>query len=530
MGGITRMIDLIAQYITKKRILIGLGVLFGLIILIAGLSGGIVVVKSPKNESVQGYLKNSEDDSEDNDSIVPIEINKDSWSIYYQPSGDYYFNLNNEENSTVYQRSVGMFSITNIDVKFEKQKQTKNLGYGNFDCAVNDQKSSEVIYYYCDKILDNEFYYSQTHDGVSYIDHPAELGVKPYNGTLVQVGSEGGGPVVLSRLSFSGTGVEKQKFTYSPSDLFVPETYKSTTLITDSTVAENTRLILYDDNSNKIEVYSSATDKPYSVDISQYINSKDKFSNELQLIGNTLYIFSGFRVSDNMGEEQNIKDLQPNQKIIAYNIDTKKVDSQINIPENLSINSFTVSTDKKIAMNAIDTISSKEEMYIYENKKFNKLAIAGRFSDEMCWMENKLVYLAKDGGQIYTYNLKQSSSSLIYENPSDTVVGLGCTFGKIYFPSLGKDSQSSQSDYRWFELLNDNIPKKYTKPESVFPIIDDSLSGISWSYIFRDTIYVHLDSSSSCTVTDNEKTKALKYLKLLRINTALFTISFSKDC
>lgn len=531
MGGVTTMMDVLAQYITRKRIFIGFGSLIIFILFIAALSGGIVIIRAPEKSGVNGYLKNSADDSEDSESIKPVEIKAGGWSMYYQSSGDYYFDLNNGENQTVYQRHVGMFSITNIDAKFEKQKQTTNLGYGNFDCAINDTVSAEVVYYFCDKLLDNESYYSQTHDGVNYINNSSGLGIKAYNGTLIQVDSDtGGDSISLSKLSFNTSGVEKQNFTYKPSRSFTPDSYGENTLIIDSTFSENSRLALYDSKSNNIEVYKDSISKPYVINVSKYINSKNGFSNNFQLVDDTLYIFSGIKTSDNLGEQEKSEKNIPNQKIVAINIDSKKLISQFDIPKNVTINNFAVGLDKKIALSITDTETSKEGLYVYEKGEFSKIDVAGRLSDELCWTKDNLVYLAKDSGDIYQYNQTDRSSSLLYANPSDTVAGLNCNFGKIYFPSLPKDSQSSKSDYRWFELSNESIPKDYTRPESVFPIIDDRLSGISWSYIFKNIIYVTLDKSSGCSVTQDEKDQALKYLDLLHIDSSVFTVSFSKDC
>lgn len=513
--------DLIANLKTKYIIWGILGML-GLIVLITGLSGGFVLVRS-SSEDVVGFSQrtNVTDAAKE-----PLSIGKGSWKLVFLGVGDYHIEFSSGNKKTLYQPSVGMFSFQNLDVTLHDQAQSQSLGFQNTDCLSTGSGPSQLAFYSCNKSIDNQRTVSLTEDGYNFKDTPSGNTVASYKDGLLQVddfSTDESATLSATRYSQNTASSSDTNTTFKPS-------FGSSRLITDTNDTTNSRFVYYDQETDKVYLFKDLHDTPRELEITKYAERKEGFSLDFILDGDTLYVYNGMKYESGLGfgdDKAVTSSDTEGQSIMMFGFDSLGHKENFSLPANLLVEHI-AGNNGSLAFSAYTIDTNKAGLYtLSPQTKEPRLAFYAQTLDT-CFGGTTLYYLSNDNA-VYTYDISKRASFLAYESQNHNPVNLNCEGKVVSFPSQVKEG--GNSDYTWTSLSNTSLSANQTRTEDLFPIIDDTVSRISYAYVFKDILYVVLDGDGVCGEVDNETRNAtLSYLKDLGINPADFVVKMNYNC
>lgn len=514
------MLAEVVSNIKVKYVVLGAVATIGIVLLIMGLTGGFIFVRS-NSETVTGFSQRSDSTDAPKD---PLTIGKGGWKLVYLGLGDYRIEVSSGNKKTLYQPSVGMFSFQTLDVKLKEQRQSESLGFQNTDCLNMTLPSPQLAFFSCNKSIENQRTISLTRDGFNFNDLPSGNTVVPYMGGLLQVddfSSETGGFI-------TSTSYDNNQVVFSDKNVNFKATYDNPKLITDSQDKTNSRFIYYD-NSKKAYLFENLHDNPKELDLTKYTHRNSEFSFDFSLEGTVMHVYNGLRYESGAGfadEHPVSEDGIKGQTILSFDFGSETVRERISLPDNLLVDRFIAHKDA-VAFSAYNTEEGKIGMYILpRGAQQPQLAFYAQPLD-LCYKDS-LFYLSDDNA-IYEYSSSNKASYLAYESLNHNPVNLNCLYGDISFPAQTKEG--GDSDYTWSYLTNGTLKANQTRAEDLFPILDGTAYKISYAYLFKNTIRVVLKGNGVCGTVDNEtKNLTLSHLKDLGINTAAFTIGVSYDC
>lgn len=519
------------QLFTKNKVLLAI-VLFILLSLgLISLSGGFILIKS--KTAIEGYIvpANIEDGTELDEVTTPINITKGGWGLIYKPLGEYKLELRDNELKTRYSRDITPFSWHVIDTSFSKQLKAENLGLSSSDCIHEPKNKKQTIYFFCNKFTDNQYFASSTIDGSVYKDMPAGLVTKQYQDGLLSV-FEGTGesPISMSFLDFR-TSPTQQKWSGGSS---LERYYGDMNPNYFATEQDSPRFAFFDKDTKEVFVYDDFQDATArTIDVSSYVEGGDDVNLEFRLHNDTLYVLN----TVNRDSLEGVGDISPQkvgfskQSIIAISLQTgENLGAAIEIPVSSPIKTIDIDGAGNTLINTQKGESADAVVYKYQNKTRHEYKLPSDMVSNACWFNDSFVYLSADSGELYLHSDNDNSSRMIYSNPSDNVVGIQCREGGVYFLTLPKDSQQNSSDYRWFRLTKNEMQGSDVTPESIMPIIDDSLTGIDWAYQYKNKLYVTLQKNNTCTVTPSDKSTLAANLSLLGIDHSEYQLVITRSC
>ncbi len=515
--------DIISRIEGKYIVRAALG-LVGFMILIAGLGGGFVFISSG-DETVIGYSQRT--DASDTPK-EPLTIGKGSWKLVYLGLGDYHIELSSGNKKSLYQPSVGMFSFQALSVSLHSQRQSKSLGFQNSDCLTSTPGSKQVIFFSCNKSVDNQRTVSLTNNGFDFKDYVSGDTAAPYLGGLLQIDDFSNidaeaGTITASSYDANG-GVSAEKNTQFETTLYDPR------LITDARDSKNSRFVFYDPQKKVAYLFKNLHDAPEKIDLHAHFKQKDGFVFDFYLDGNKLYVSNALNFEKGLGygdEEPFKAGDADNQSFSSFNFDSPGKPQQISLSPNLILERF-VANNEGIVFSAYTADHAKGGVYtVPANKKDAELLFNGQVLD-ICVNDDKMYYLSDDN-EIYNYLPAKRTAFLVYKSLNHNPVNLNCVNGSISFPSQTKEG--GDSDYTWTTLEESNLAANKTRVEDLFPIIEDPSYRISYAYVFSRTVYVVLNGNGVCGELDKEtRDITLRHFKDLGLDTAAFAFDIRYDC
>ncbi len=515
--------DLLSTIKTKYILWAGLGMV-GLIVLLTGLGGGFVLIRSDR-EAVTGFSQRTDISDADRS---PLTINKGSWKLVFLGLGDYHIEFSSGNKKTLYQPTVGVFSFQTISVDLKNQLQSKSYGFQNADCLAKKPQSETLVFYSCNKSIDNQRTITTTSDGYDFNDYPSGNTVAPYLGGLLQVDDFSDAEAefgVISASSYENNGgVSTDK------NGQFEATFDNPRLITDQQSSNNSRFAYYDPQKKNMYLFDSLHDTPTEINLAKLTEQKEGFVFNFYLESKNLYVSSSLDFERGLGfgdEEPLNKDASKGQEFLIFNFDAPTKPSRISLSSDLILEYFTVYKDS-VTLSAYTADKDKPGLYnIQKNKKNAQLLFNNQVLD-MCVNNGSFYYLSKDYA-VYKYLPSKEISYLVYESQNHNPVNLNCVNGIISFPAQTKEG--GESDYTWTSLEPGSLGANKTRVEDLFPILDDSSYRISYAYVFGEKVYVILNGNGVCgNIDDETKTVTTNHLKDLGLDVNSFTLDIRYDC
>lgn len=515
--------DLLSVIKTKYIVWTGLAVVM-MIVLLAAFSGGFVLIKSD-HEAVTGFSQRIDVSDADK---APLTINKGSWKLVFLGLGDYHIEFSSGNKKTLYQPTIGIFSFQTTSINLKKQQQSKSYGFQNADCLVKNQQSELLIFYGCNKSIDNQRTITTTSNGYDFNDYPSSFSVAPYLGGLLQVDDFSDieaefGVISASQYGDSGsvTTDANKKFEAS---------FDNPRLITDQQDVKNSRFVYYNRQQKKMYLFSNLQATPAEVDLSKLTKQKEGFLFNFYLEGNSLYVSSSLDTERGLGfgDEEAVKpEATKGQEFLVFDFDSPGSPVHLPLSSGLILEHF-VSYKGGLIFSGYTVDKAKPGLYIIEKNKKEARLLFNNQTLDLCVNKDKLYYLSGDYA-VYEYLPQKSTSYLVYESQNHNPVNLNCANGIISFPAQTKEG--GESDYSWASLGQGSLDANKTRVEDLFPILEDSSYRISYAYIFGDKVYIILNGNGVCGVVDDEtKTVTTNHLKDLGLDISSFTLDIRYDC
>lgn len=505
--------------IHKKHVVIGVLSIIFLVLLITFLRGGFIIIHAPKNNSVTGYHQKS-----GSDEAKLFEIKKDSWKLLYLENGNYSIEAIHKNSESLYYKSVHPFSILSVDIVFKPQKESINLGYQDSDCIV-PSNTQQIVWYGCEKSKESNYQYSLTVDGINYESKASAPAVALYQNGVIELNTSEAGNQFIRHLSFDNNNIKSSQ--NNGYDLKNSSVSKHS-LITDTYSSHNPRFAYFNDEENVAYLFKNFSDNnPTKLSLNKYTENNKDFTTNLKIRDNRLYIVNGGNSDTFMGHNENTEDSYDNQRLSVINLETNKLDYQMQIPKNLLVIDYSIKNNGLIIFNAVDINNGDKNLYTIQDEKIKSLSVKNGASG-FCVYKDSVYYISDlRDGTIYQYSTTKAASFLAYKNEGDNIAGIQCSENGIYFYTLS--NASPESDYRWFKLEDSKF--EGSRVESSLPILDDNLSGIDYAYPFKNSLIIKLKNDGSCSVTTDEKDEVVKYLRNnAGVNTDKFKINISREC
>ncbi len=515
--------DLLSAIRTKYIVLAGLAMM-AIIILLTGLSGGYVLIRS-NSETVTGFSQRTDVSDAD---TSPLTINKGAWKLVFLGVGDYHIEFSSGNKKTLYQPTVGIFSFQIISVNLKNQQQSKSYGFQNADCLIKNPKKELLIFYSCNKSIDNQRTITTTGDGFSFKDYPSGNAVAPYLGGLLQIDDFSNTEADFGVISASQYG-DNGSVTTDKNKQF-EALFDNPRLITDQQDITNSRFVYYNQQQKKVYLFSNLQATPTEINLSKFTKQKKGFLFNFYLEENNLYVSNSLDRERGLGfgdEEQLKKGDMEGQEFLVFSFDSPGSPVHLPLSSGLVLDNF-VSYKDALVFSGYTADKAKPGLYIIEkNKKEAKLLFNNQTLD-LCVNKDKLYYLSDDYA-IYEYLPTKSVSYLVYESQNHNPVNLNCVNNLVSFPAQTKEG--GESDYTWTTLEKGFLDANKTRTEDIFPILDDSSYRISYAYVFGDKVYIILNGNGVCgNVDDETRSVTVEHLRDLGLKVEVFTLDIRYDC
>lgn len=495
--------------IKKRYYAIGFSVLITLIVVTILSSGGFIILVNKSNKEATWNITNEENNYVE---ITP----KKGWKIQYVSPGDYNIELTANNQQSLYQKTINRFSFHIVNGQLNSQKESVSLGFQNTDCAT--QNNSVVMYYYCNKSLNNEEYISSTRDGINLDSKVSSNIVKPYNDGFLEL-IQGDSSQLISYSNIINEVPIKEITTQN-------DPLSGNQLVTDLSNPDNKRFIYYDFQNKQILSFIDKDDKnPISISLkNNTIHNKDT---PVYIIGNNAYIFNIINEDNYKGighREGSNKMLE--SSIISVNLDTKKV-NQNRLSNNIYYSDISISDNRDIFIYGADNTTDDKTLYQIKGNKVTDLKISN--INDMC-VNNNSVYLINDQRLKNIYKLSPDKRlELQYSTEASNLANINCTWGKVYFSSL-LETNNGEGTYNWFTLSKDTFNQE-KRTEDIIPSTGDPDNNILYSFIYEKNLHVFLEDDGNCNeVSGDTRLSIVKYLESLGIKLDQYNLNIQKEC
>lgn len=360
-------------------------------------------------------------------------------------SGNYSFTVYNELSNTVSYQKIGAFSYKEVSMGLKKQKKSSLVSKTLLDCS--NGNNSKTIHYSCsgptqtfeiangvDKkyipkpgIFEDE---GESEDPASdqqeniaiveYFDKPYKDGVLAFQKNQQEITAQ--------LIDFDGNTGNKKTFNVRGMG-----SLNSSTV---STSASNDPKLAFLGETNVVLTNFEQPSESVSFDISKYIKNTDDLNKKVHLSRDDIFIVASVNLTDEIEEETEIKNLTQDfkektkkQKIIQIKLNTQEI-KEHKVDKNFIISETTLSNEGNLLVVSID----KDDPVLIINNKVNTADISSGQTYKPCWRNSgELFYLSNDKKKIFTYDMNERTSYLVYELPTKSISSLFCNKGSFLF-------------------------------------------------------------------------------------------------
>lgn len=505
--------------LTKKRLMLGILAVVILFVLQFALTHSVLTINSSGSEERTVYLRRGEN-------LQKFTL-KNSSKTLLLASGTYDIEVVNNDKLSVYQKKLGRFSKSNLNIELRPQKEAVALGISETGCAVDTPAGA--TYYSCDPNSKAEIL--TTTDGlrtqaVIESSSSSEEVLKPYGGGFLKVARLGQSLGVF-RYDLEGKLVSSVPnitgFEGSLEDRFF-STAKGTVK----------QFALFDNQNKALLLFQNETDKnPRILDLAKNLYSGQDYQYRVLIGHQYAFILNTLPLEDHEDEQaEERKNLD--QKLLLINIQNGAVIKEYDLPFGALIRQASASPSDSLVF--IDEAGINNRFYFVTDK--NKPALLKEMAADagsICWPDaGSFYYSQASSGSIYRFTIKDSAAFLIYNNLQSEVVNLSCYFNHLHFGL----TKGPDLNIQHFVLTDRN--KTDQRHEEILPINSVPSQDIVSASLFKNTVNVVLVNSelyenrnnpdyrppANASPTDAEKERVLKYLQQQGLDTKKLKFRF----
>lgn len=202
--------------------------------------------------------------------------------------------------------------------------------------------------------------------------------------------------------------------------------------------------------SSRLFIFDNVSDRnPEVVDLTEHIEGDLLYNGIVRVHNDYIYIYNGVSQAEGIGDAPSLEVLPGEQKVMRINRDDKSVEKIAELPDNVRVVDFDVSSKGVVTYALLDRSSTSYENRIYMQEP-GQAAHLVDIGNASCWNGDKLQYI--DANQkLLEYDQETAASYMQYSNENQRVQGLQCIFGTTYF----SEQVSQNGDLLYHAKLTD---------------------------------------------------------------------------
>lgn len=397
---------------------------------------------------------------------------KNNKKTLWLKKGEYRIDVSADQKFSSYSKSLKFFSTNRVEIEVKPQKSSTKLGVSRFDCALDQQKNSSVLFYPCTDYSGISHSLSANGDLLVNIDsgvgheHDSEnvsarsnfgRSLKPYNNNFLIATSDHEGLSITPKLK-SGQGAGNASVKVKDfQDQIIDNTFSASNNTSSKSFA-----ILDRSKSELLIFKNSQDDAPSRVDLSKQLEGFSETRIEFVSISKNFVFITTSQNPEELDDHEGPahdegQSLLAEAKIVVVDINQQKNIKTFDLSkEQIIVSSAANPSDKLLALPLYKT----GDLIMVSNKKLKTLKLPWEDVKDYCWKDDSSFYYSRTtDSQIYLHSLDKEASFLVYSNPFASVDSINCSFNKLSFTLSSDGDGVVGEDFVHYSLTDQGIDK-----------------------------------------------------------------------
>jgi len=400
---------------------------------------------------------------------------------------DYSVSVQSDGRESAYFKKIAGFFYTSMSISTKSQLSSLVVGDSVLECAYPGAENARIAYYACPEAKGNfelqnqsgqkELILSSLAEDAFDHEHDQEEGSSD-NHTVVMKPTSKGFVVVSNK-----TGLRTQAIAIDGTQSIINtfENFDGSTTLNDKSVDSNPdteAVVVYESSKKTIWFFKNSEDKnPTKIPLDSYLKDVNPASTSTVSVGKNTIFLSVTQAPDSIedhsqseGESDEPLDIAKkasgNQKVLVINPVSKDIRS-VNLEDGVIFSHFDVSADDMFI--AVPIITKTRPTLINSSGDKSELQISSDTIQSSCWASRDQFIYSSQGGKIYSYDIAQEASFLVYQNQDNPPSNVSCS-GKQLFASISYSGGQDPLSLLHLQLKDPPF-KEGRRLESILPYL-----------------------------------------------------------